>query len=58
MVYRILLVTTDAAAGCGLQAVLNQAGGGFVVECLDRLDDAVTVFDRLVQERHRAVAAP
>ena len=42
MVYRILLVSTDAAAGCGLQAVLNQAGDGcFVVECLDRLDDAV-----------------
>lgn len=43
MTYRILLVTTDATAGCGLQAVLNQAGDGcFVVECLDRLDDAVT----------------
>lgn len=42
MVYRILLVSTDAAAGCGLQAILNQAGDGcFVVECLDRLDDAV-----------------
>ncbi|MHC5352487.1 hypothetical protein [Metapseudomonas furukawaii] len=43
MTYRVLLVTTDATAGCGLQTALNQAGDGcFVVECLDRLDDAVT----------------
>jgi len=42
MTYRILLVTADAAAGCELQAVMNQAGDGcFVVEYLDRLDDAV-----------------
>lgn len=43
MTYRILLVSTDITAGCGLQAALNQAGDGyFVVECLNRLDDAVT----------------
>ena len=43
MVYRILLVTANAAAGCALEALMNQAGNGcFVVECLDRLDDAVT----------------
>ncbi|WP_457981529.1 diguanylate cyclase [Ectopseudomonas composti] len=42
MTYRILLVTADAAAGSDFQAVMNQSGNGcFVVECLDRLDDAV-----------------